>query len=215
MDHTAAQGGSGSGGDGPRLVSSLDDGPPMTERIMRRGGEPDSPPPSPTARLAASMDDGTPAPADSHERQHEEGMAHDHAIPAATDGGADSGVADHAGHVERMKAGRHDDLSHVRVEPPAYPAPEKYHSGRNLDQTHCQSCHGDRGTGTDHAPPLLHPYYDPNDHGDDYFYNAVATGARQHLWDYGNMPALPHVGREQVTEIISYVRWLQRQANIY
>lgn len=167
------------------------------------------------------MDGGAPSPdrpaaayADHHEHQHEEGLEHDHETPARAGGGGSS-VADHARHVERMKAGGHDDLRHMRVDPPAYPAPEKYHPGRNLYQAHCQSCHGDRGTGTHQAPPLLHPYYDPNDHGDDYFYDAVANGARQHLWDYGDMPPLPHVSRKQVREIISYVRWLQRQANIY
>lgn len=207
-----AEGARATGG-GPRLASSLDDGPPMTQRIMRRGGEPAAPPPSSTARLATSMDDGTP---DHHERQHEAGLEHGHDdTPAAPQAGGTSATGDHARHVEKMKAGRHADLSHLRMDPPGYPAPEKYHAGRDLYEAHCQSCHGDRGTGTDHAPPLLHPYYNPNDHGDDYFYNAVAHGAQQHLWDYGNMPALPHVGREQVSEIISYVRWLQRQANIY
>ncbi|MDZ7754366.1 MAG: c-type cytochrome [Gammaproteobacteria bacterium] len=200
-------------GGGPLLASSLDDGSPVTRRIMRGAGETQSPPPSLTARLAASMDDGVPAaPRERHQHQHKEGIEHDH---DTAPGGGESAPEDHSRHVAKMKAGRHTDLSHLRIDPPVYPAPEKYHPGRNLYQAHCESCHGDRGTGSDNAPPLLHPYYDPNLHGDDYFYNAVANGAQQHLWDYGDMPPLPHVNREQVGEIISYVRWLQRQANIY
>lgn len=216
-----------SAGRGPMVVSGLDDGAPVTRRIMRRGGEP-QPEPSASARLAASMDDGAPAadptPGDlaDHREQHARGIEHGHEAPAAPGprlaasmdeaAGAEAG---HARHVERMQAGMHADLSHVRLEPPGYPPPEHYRQGKNLYEQHCHGCHGDRGAGTDHGPPLLHPYYDPNDHGDEYFYDAVANGAEQHLWQFGNMPPLPQVERDEVTEIIGYVRWLQRQVNIY
>ena len=224
-------------GGGPMLVSSLDDGAPQRAESGQPAGEarPRTAPEAPAAHDGQPTQDSQPTTHDrqhaagvehdhgdreevparsvTHEEQHARGMAHDH--PGAEEEVGRPGGDDREAHLARMRAGRHADLSHVRLDPPDYPPPEKYRDGKNLYEAHCHTCHGDRGTGTDRAPPLLHPYYDPNEHGDEYFYNAVAKGAEQHLWEYGDMPALPYIQRDQVSEIIGYVRWLQRQVSIY
>jgi hypothetical protein len=57
--------------------------------------------------------------------------------------------------------------------------------------------------------------YVPSHHSDASFYLAVKRGVPAHHWNFGNMPALPHVTEAEVTQIIAYVRWLQRQAGIH
>jgi hypothetical protein len=46
------------------------------------------------------------------------------------------------------------------------------------------------------------------------FYLAVKQGVCAHHWNFGEMPALPHVTEGEGTPIIAYVRWLQQQAGI-
>lgn len=79
---------------------------------------------------------------------------------------------------------------------------------------HCAQCHGPRGRGTDQGPPLVHKIYEPSHHGDGAFYHAAANGVRAHHWNFGNMPKIPEVTKEDVGHIIQYVRWLQRQVGI-
>lgn len=92
--------------------------------------------------------------------------------------------------------------------------PAELQVGENKFNTHCAACHGQRGTGTDQGPPLVHKIYEPSHHGDGAFYLAVTNGVRAHHWNFGNMPTVEGVPREDVTQIILYVRWLQRQAGI-
>jgi mono/diheme cytochrome c family protein len=93
--------------------------------------------------------------------------------------------------------------------------PEEFKMGEEQFNTNCSRCHGLEGKGTDQGPPLVHKIYEPNHHGDFAFQRAAAQGVRAHHWNFGNMPKIDGVTPEDVTEIITYVRWLQRQAGIY
>jgi hypothetical protein len=47
------------------------------------------------------------------------------------------------------------------------------------------------------------------------FQRAAAQGVRAHHWKFGNMPNIDGVVPEDVSQIIAYIRWLQRQAGIF
>jgi len=93
--------------------------------------------------------------------------------------------------------------------------PVEHSRGEELFKTHCASCHGDGGQGTDRGPTFLHRMYRPGHHGDHSFHVAVQRGAKAHHWRFGNMPRIEGLDNSDVEEIIGYVRWLQRQAGIY
>ena len=79
----------------------------------------------------------------------------------------------------------------------------------------CAACHGTNAAGQDGvAPPLIHIIYEPNHHGDESFQRAAALGVRAHHWRFGDMPAVENVNRDDVAQIISYVRELQRANGI-
>lgn len=86
--------------------------------------------------------------------------------------------------------------------------------GRVLYERVCSTCHGPEGTGTDRGPALVHRVYAPSHHPDTAFHLAVARGARQHHWQFGDMPAVVGVTPEQVQHIVAYVRSRQRAADI-
>lgn len=94
-------------------------------------------------------------------------------------------------------------------------APAEFRKGAELYVEGCAVCHGERGKGTSKGPPFMHETYEPTHHGDGSFYSAAELGVKDHHWDYGPMPPQPSVSRDEVTEIIGYVRWLQREAGIY
>ena len=81
--------------------------------------------------------------------------------------------------------------------------------GQKLFNNNCASCHGDRASGTDNGPPLIHDIYNPGHHSDDAFYLAAANGVVQHHWPFGNMPKQEHVAADEVAKIVQYVRELQ------
>ena len=81
--------------------------------------------------------------------------------------------------------------------------------GQILFNNNCASCHGDRASGTDKGPPLIHDIYNPGHHSDDAFYLAAMNGVVQHHWPYGNMPKQEQVTRDEVAKIVQYVRELQ------
>lgn len=87
-------------------------------------------------------------------------------------------------------------------------------AGQRLFAANCASCHGQNGAGSEQGPPLVHAIYNPGHHSDDAFYGAVAQGARQHHWAFGNMPAQPQLSTEDVALIIEYVRELQVENGI-
>jgi mono/diheme cytochrome c family protein len=83
-------------------------------------------------------------------------------------------------------------------------------AGETFFEENCASCHGKNAAGRDgFAPPLIHRIYEPNHHGDQAFYLAVQNGVRAHHWSFGNMPPVKAVDRDQVEQIIAYVRTLQ------
>ena len=86
--------------------------------------------------------------------------------------------------------------------------------GESLYANNCVACHGPAGTGTTVGPPLVHIVYEPSHHSDESFQRAVAEGVVAHHWDFGPMPAMPGLDRDEVADIIAYVRALQREAGI-
>lgn len=95
------------------------------------------------------------------------------------------------------------------------PRPAELEEGEATFNTFCSRCHGAQGKGTSNGPPLVHKIYEPNHHADMAFQRAAAQGVRAHHWKFGNMPKIEGVTSEDVTHIIGYVRWLQRQAGIF
>ena len=93
--------------------------------------------------------------------------------------------------------------------------PTDLKTGEAKFKTSCSACHGERGVGTKQGPPLVHKIYEPNHHGDAAFLRAAANGVQAHHWQFGNMPKIDGVTPADVTEIVKYVRWLQKQAGIF
>jgi mono/diheme cytochrome c family protein len=86
--------------------------------------------------------------------------------------------------------------------------------GEQLFAANCAACHGPVGEGTATGPPLVHIIYEPGHHSDESFHLAVQRGVQAHHWDYGPMPPVSGLSREEVADIIAYVRDLQREAGI-
>jgi cytochrome c len=95
------------------------------------------------------------------------------------------------------------------------PLPAELKEGEEKFNTFCSRCHGPQGQGTNNGPPLVHKIYEPNHHADMAFQRAAAQGVRAHHWKFGNMPKIDGVVPEDVSQIIGYIRWLQRQAGIF
>lgn len=95
------------------------------------------------------------------------------------------------------------------------PVPEEYQAGERRFNALCARCHGRAGMGTNMGPPLVHKIYEPSHHADFTFWRAVMQGVRPHHWEFGPMPQILEATSDDVTKIIPYVRWLQRQAGIY
>ena len=97
----------------------------------------------------------------------------------------------------------------------AKPLPAELEEGEAKFNNFCSRCHGPQGQGTNIGPPLVHKIYEPNHHADMAFQRAAAQGVRAHHWKFGNMPKIDGVVPEDVSQIIAYIRWLQRQAGIF
>lgn len=93
--------------------------------------------------------------------------------------------------------------------------PFKYGLGMKKFKENCSVCHGEWAGGTKQGPPLTHDFYKRSHHGDESFYRAALTGVRAHHWKFGNMPVVPGITRKDVSKIVPYVRWLQKQKGIY
>ena len=93
--------------------------------------------------------------------------------------------------------------------------PEEFKAGEERFNALCARCHGMAGRGTNAGPPLVHKIYEPSHHADFAFMRAAMQGVRAHHWKFGNMPKIPEATSDDVTKVILYVRWLQRQAGIY
>lgn len=91
---------------------------------------------------------------------------------------------------------------------------EQIQQGKLAYKDNCASCHGADLKGTRQGPPFIHKVYEPSHHGDEAFYRAAANGVRAHHWRFGDMPPVPGVTREEVGDIIAYIRAQQRQQGI-
>ncbi|GEM_PF-464764 len=98
------------------------------------------------------------------------------------------------------------------VTPPLDPAAVS--TGETLFRANCAQCHGVDLRGTDSGPPFLVATYAPNHHGDEAFQSAVANGVPPHHWNFGPMPAISGLSRDEVAQIVTYIRSEQVGAGI-
>lgn len=91
---------------------------------------------------------------------------------------------------------------------------EAVERGEALFADNCAQCHGPQGDGTEAGPPLVHEIYEPGHHPDEAFQRAVAEGAPAHHWNFGDMAPIQRLDRDEVEDIVAYVRELQREAGI-
>ncbi len=103
----------------------------------------------------------------------------------------------------------------LAADPPVPKPPEAFAKGERLYNTACAACHGIGARGTTKGPPFLDKVYEPNHHADIAFYRAPEMGVRAHHWKFGDMPKIPGVTKDDLTQIIPYIRWLQKQAGIF
>ena len=75
----------------------------------------------------------------------------------------------------------------------------------------CASCHGADLRGTNQGPSHLSIVYEPNHHPDDAFRSAIANGAPQHHWTFGDMPPVDGLTDDDVDAVIAYVRSEQQR----
>jgi mono/diheme cytochrome c family protein len=94
------------------------------------------------------------------------------------------------------------------------PGSEQTTEGEELYQANCASCHGTDLRGTNKGPSLLSIVYEPGHHGDDAFRSAVANGAAQHHWNFGDMQPVPGLSNSDVDAIIAYVREVQEREGL-
>jgi len=97
---------------------------------------------------------------------------------------------------------------------PVVKAPVEFSDGEKLFNNNCVACHGPGAQGTDRGPTFISKIYEPSHHGDSAFRLAVKNGVRAHHWKFGNMPKISGVSPDEVGQIISYIRWIQRENGI-
>ncbi len=95
------------------------------------------------------------------------------------------------------------------------PIPFHLAKGQLLYEKYCSQCHGARLDGSDEGPPLVHPFYKPDHHGDGSFYRAVLKGTRQHHWDFGDMPAVAGMTQKKMDALLPFIRYYQQQKGLY
>lgn len=78
----------------------------------------------------------------------------------------------------------------------------------------CIACHGEHAAGSKSGPPLIDPFYRPSHHGDGSFVTAIRRGVRQHHWKFGSMPPQPKVKADETSDLIAYIREIQRANGI-
>jgi len=89
-------------------------------------------------------------------------------------------------------------------------APPDTGRGAQLYAAVCASCHGADLRGTDLGPSHLSIVYEPNHHGDESFRSAIANGALQHHWQFGDMAPIEGLDDDDIDAIIAYIRSQQR-----
>ena len=78
--------------------------------------------------------------------------------------------------------------------------------GAEVYANSCALCHGADLRGTDKGPSQLSIVYEPNHHPDDAYRSAIANGAPQHHWTFGNMPPVAGLTDEEVESVIAFIR---------
>ncbi|NOX41902.1 MAG: cytochrome c [Alphaproteobacteria bacterium] len=87
--------------------------------------------------------------------------------------------------------------------------------GKTAFEAVCAACHGINGAGIfGMAPPLVYIIYEPSHHGDFAFLNAAQNGVRSHHWPFGNMPPQKGLTKADITNLVAYIRVLQRTNGI-
>lgn len=88
-------------------------------------------------------------------------------------------------------------------------------AGETVFKASCATCHGKNGAGSDAGPPLIHNIYNPGHHGDGAFYQAAQKGVQQHHWRFGNMPPQPEISKNDIANILDFVRETQQANGIF
>ena len=83
--------------------------------------------------------------------------------------------------------------------------------GAEVYASSCASCHGADLRGTEKGPSQLSIVYEPNHHGDDSYRSAIANGAPQHHWPFGDMPRVEGLSDDDVEAVIAYIRSEQQR----
>lgn len=86
--------------------------------------------------------------------------------------------------------------------------------GSKLYQDNCAICHGKTLNGTNQGPPLLHPFYKPSHHADFTFYRAALKGVQAHHWEFGDMPPVEGISREDMDAVVPFIRWYQKEKGL-
>ena len=89
---------------------------------------------------------------------------------------------------------------------PTNAAGSQVERGAEVYAESCASCHGADLRGTDKGPAHLSIVYEPNHHTDDSFRSAIANGAPQHHWNFGDMEPVEGLTDDDVEAVIAYVR---------
>ena len=79
--------------------------------------------------------------------------------------------------------------------------------GRALYKERCASSHGKTTGGTTRGPPLV--VYDAEHFDDEAFYTAIQHGVTQNHWNFGDMPPILGLTKDQSRKVIVYVRETQ------
>jgi len=83
--------------------------------------------------------------------------------------------------------------------------------GKTAFNAVCAVCHGKNGAGAfGVAPPLVYIIYESTHHGDFAFLRAVQNGVTSHHWPFGNMPPQKGLTKADITNVVAYIRALQR-----
>ncbi len=91
--------------------------------------------------------------------------------------------------------------------------PADLHRGEVVFNTYCLSCHGLHGAGVAGAgPALVDALFEPARISDEAFLSAMDRGASQRNFNFGAMPPVQRLSREDASQVVSYVRWLQGRA---
>lgn len=92
-------------------------------------------------------------------------------------------------------------------------APAEIHRGEVVFNTYCISCHGLHGIGAPGAgPALLDTLFAPARLSDEAITNAMDRGVSQRYFNFGGMPPVQRLTREDAAQVVGYVRWLQQRA---